>query len=102
MNNPDIYDAAYAGCFGGSSGRIFRSTTPIDYDNYILAVKAFALAVDALIPPNEEGFTDAAQDLLMELCHGFWNDRFPQNQDPAFYNVQAIVTLFNEALFFLA
>jgi hypothetical protein len=102
MNNPIIYDAAYMGCIGGSSQRVFSSAVPTDYDDYLNAAKAFALAIDAAIPSGEPSGTQA--ELLLQICSGFWSSRFPQSQDMADYvaHVTAIVALWNEGILLLA
>ena len=101
MNNTIIYDGAYMGCLGGSAERVFTSAVPTNYDDYINAAKAFALAIDAAIPPGSFG-TEA--QLMLTLCQGFWSSRFPQSQDMADYapHVTAIITLWNEAILQLA
>jgi hypothetical protein len=99
MNNAIFFNAAYSGCVGGSSQRVFTSGVQASYVPYLTAAEAFATAIDTAIPTSETPTQDQA-NMLMEICHGYWTTRFPQNTDPLSYTtlVQAIVALWNEAI----
>jgi hypothetical protein len=100
MNNPALYDAAYSGAIGGASQRWITSTSETGYSSLVNAAIAFAVAVDAEIPPvGGEGPSDAESDLLLAICLGFWSSRNPTSTNSNDYlkAAQAVATLYAEA-----
>lgn len=81
INNNEIFNAAVAGFYGGTSaGRALSDNSAATAN----AAAAFATELDAQIP-NDVGMSAAKANLCQALCAGTLAGRYPQDATAADY-----------------
>lgn len=110
-NNPDIYNAAFAGALGGMFAKqTVAITNQAYYDIICLDASTFALDFDSRIAHMESVPTKNC-DLIRKLCEAWWRFRNPISLDQAlagaveaFYDPVAnpIFAAYSDAVVFLA
>lgn len=69
INNPALYNAALTGACGGyNQSRVVTSAVQTSYASQVATAKAFAAAVDSLIPTIPSGATAKHVNLLLSIC----------------------------------
>jgi hypothetical protein len=97
-NNNALYDAVVAGAVGGCEERWITSPISASYNPIALASQAFAIEVDAAIPPIPGGPTEAQVNLMVSIVNGVLAGRNIVDIVPATYIsiANAIAGLFIE------
>lgn len=98
MNNPQLYNAAFAGALAGIVARWSTDTVPADYSPIVNAAAAFAREVDSKIA-FDAGMNRAKIQNLDAICDSILDGRFITSTNPNDYSDIAggIAALYQEA-----
>lgn len=103
MAGGSSFDAAFAGCVGGTyAGAQTVDNVAADFATQTAAANAFATQVSAKITIGNVGRTER-EILLTQICGALWDSRNPPSSDANFYDAlaNAVNAIYSNAIGYL-